>query len=220
VVNASAVAPRVPTKPINALERVGAHPALDFANTVSWRGRDRELDYLQSYEALLTWLVAAGVVSRKEAGRLRRAAERNERAARAALGRALALREAIFRVGTALARDAAPPADALAHIHLARVDALAHARFARAGRDALGSQQAWAPTWEGAPLDLDRAWWPLATAFAVLLEEARPHPLGICPDCSWIYLDLSRNRSRRWCSSGDCGNRARGRRFRARHPSA
>jgi len=35
-----------------------------------------------------------------------------------------------------------------------------------------------------------------------------------------LVLDSSRNRSRRWCSSGDCGNRARGRRFRARHGSA
>jgi predicted RNA-binding Zn ribbon-like protein len=31
--------------------------------------------------------------------------------------------------------------------------------------------------------------------------------------CGWLFLDTSRNRSRRWCSMEDCGNRAKARRF-------
>ncbi|MFG1928500.1 CGNR zinc finger domain-containing protein [Cryptosporangium sp. NPDC048952] len=31
-------------------------------------------------------------------------------------------------------------------------------------------------------------------------------------DCGWLFLDNSRNASRRWCEMDDCGNRARGRR--------
>jgi predicted RNA-binding Zn ribbon-like protein len=35
-------------------------------------------------------------------------------------------------------------------------------------------------------------------------------------DCGWVFIDRSRNLSRRWCDMGDCGNRAKGAAFRAR----
>ena len=39
-------------------------------------------------------------------------------------------------------------------------------------------------------------------------------------DCGWVFLDGSRNLSRRWCDMGDCGNRAKGAAFRARAQKA
>jgi predicted RNA-binding Zn ribbon-like protein len=38
--------------------------------------------------------------------------------------------------------------------------------------------------------------------------------------CSWLFLDTSRNRSRRWCSMEDCGNRAKARRHYERRQKA
>jgi predicted RNA-binding Zn ribbon-like protein len=38
-------------------------------------------------------------------------------------------------------------------------------------------------------------------------------------DCGWVFLDRDHNRTRRWCSSGDCGNRNRFRIYNARHAS-
>ena len=198
---------------ITTLERVGAHPALDFANTVSWRGQARAVEYLRSYDALLAWSRAAGLLSQGEARRLRRASAHDKRRTAAALRRALTLRETIFVVGSTLARDSLPSRAVVARVHAARLAALAHARLVPTARGA------WTPTWNSAPSDLDRPWWPVALAFASLLEEPPRYPLGICPDCSWLFIDRTRNRSRRWCSSGDCGNRARGRRFRVRHRS-
>jgi predicted RNA-binding Zn ribbon-like protein len=37
------------------------------------------------------------------------------------------------------------------------------------------------------------------------------------PHCGWLFYDGSRNRSRHWCSMQLCGNRVKGREFRARH---
>ena len=37
------------------------------------------------------------------------------------------------------------------------------------------------------------------------------------PDCSWLFLDLTRNHSRRWCRAEGCGVRNRFRRYYARH---
>src|SRR3954449_2045206 len=75
----------------------GGHVALDFANTVGNRGGDAD-EHFGSYGDLVAWAEARGVVSKAEAGRLRRAAAAAPDAARAAYRRAIRLREAIYRV--------------------------------------------------------------------------------------------------------------------------
>ncbi len=52
-----------------------------------------------------------------------------------------------------------------------------------------------------------------------LLQRSDPRRIGRCSDpaCGWLFLDQSRNHSRRWCSSGDCGNRDRVNRHHARN---
>ncbi|MBE3063935.1 MAG: CGNR zinc finger domain-containing protein [Spirochaetes bacterium] len=44
------------------------------------------------------------------------------------------------------------------------------------------------------------------------LDRAR---LKICgnPECGWLFLDTTRNGSRRWCDMAACGNRAKAKRF-------
>ena len=58
----------------------------------------------------------------------------------------------------------------------------------------------------GRPAALDTA-----TARSALLLVARPEPerLKICPNCGWLFLDRSRNRSRAWCDMAVCGNRVK-----------
>ncbi|WP_421868234.1 CGNR zinc finger domain-containing protein [Pararhizobium sp.] len=57
---------------------------------------------------------------------------------------------------------------------------------------------------DGAPLDA-------ATARSALMLAAsgEPERLKICPNCQWLFLDRSRNRSRTWCDMTVCGNRAK-----------
>ena len=52
-----------------------------------------------------------------------------------------------------------------------------------------------------------------------LLEREDAARLRQCQDgaCGWLFLDRTKNASRVWCSSGDCGNRARARRHYAAH---
>ena len=45
-----------------------------------------------------------------------------------------------------------------------------------------------------------------------LLHPDRLSRVRICPNCQWLYVDESRNRSRRWCDMNVCGNRAKARR--------
>jgi predicted RNA-binding Zn ribbon-like protein len=60
-----------------------------------------------------------------------------------------------------------------------------------------------------------------ATVAALLRAMARPDwsRVKACrgDDCRWVFVDGSRNSSRRWCAMANCGNRAKMATFRSRH---
>ena len=55
-----------------------------------------------------------------------------------------------------------------------------------------------------------------------LLEQEDRARLRQCQDtdCGWLFLDRTKNGSRVWCSSADCGNRTRARRHYQRRGGA
>jgi hypothetical protein len=55
------------------------------------------------------------------------------------------------------------------------------------------------------------------SAVELLTSEDRSR-LRVCAgeDCDWLFVDGSRNRSRRWCDMSTCGNRAKARRYHER----
>ena len=74
------------------------------------------------------------------------------------------------------------------------------------------------PIWGGAADDLARVLWPVARAAFDLLSGPEAGRLRECAgaDCHWLFLDRSKNGSRRWCAMANCGNLAKARRHRAR----
>jgi predicted RNA-binding Zn ribbon-like protein len=65
-------------------------------------------------------------------------------------------------------------------------------------------------TWPDAPMSVVHR---LAHAAAQLLASPDRDRLRKCDDCCWLYLDRSKNRSRKWCSMADCGTNAKKRRY-------
>lgn len=65
---------------------------------------------------------------------------------------------------------------------------------------------------------IDRTERVLAGSFGSVLRRSRPPRLKRCADegCRRAFVDETRSRTRRWCDSGTCGNRARVRRYRSR----
>lgn len=57
----------------------------------------------------------------------------------------------------------------------------------------------------------------VAASAAELLAAGNPARLKVCanPACSWMFYDVSRNASRRWCEGGICGSLIKVRRYRA-----
>ena len=103
-------------------------------------------------------------------------------------------------------------ASAAAQAIAAAAAAVERARLER-GRDGV-----FRLAWDGD--HLERPLWPLAVAALDLLRDGPLDRLKACEDCPWLFLDTSRNRSRRWCSMDDCGSRSKMRRYRARRATA
>lgn len=189
----------------------GGALALDFANTVGWRKRAKRAEHLRNYADLLAWAKSAGALSGPEAERLAGEGRRRPGATSAALRRALRLREAIYGLFSALALRAAPAAEDLRALNAALPAALSRLRIGV-------SENVPAWEWTGDELALDRMLWPVARSAADLLTSQHLGRVRECGDehCGWLFLDTSRNQSRRWCSMSDCGNRAKARRHYAR----
>ncbi len=141
--------------------------------------------------------------------------ERHERAAETVRKHAIVLREAIHRSFTALAHRRKPNPDDLATLNETLASALAHARVMPAKT---GFQWSWDESKPG----LDRMLWPIARSAAELLTAAELARVKQCGgwDCGWLFLDLSKNNSRRWCEMEVCGSRAKARAYYARKRAA
>jgi predicted RNA-binding Zn ribbon-like protein len=70
--------------------------------------------------------------------------------------------------------------------------------------------------WRRDPGPVVRRLFPAAWSAARLLASDERHRLKCCAGCDRLFLDHSRNRSRRWCDMRTCGNREKVRRHRRR----
>jgi predicted RNA-binding Zn ribbon-like protein len=202
---------------------IGGHLALDFANTLGGRrgGSTREL--MATYADLVTWGLQAGTIAPCEAERLVHAAQRDPAGTMLVLERARRIREAIYALVVAPVHGDALPAADLAVLNGELAQALAHRRVTTSETGV-----AWTWDWraEGvaggnerdAHLVLDVVLWPVTVAAADLLTMRDHPPLRQCAsdECGWLYLDTTRNHSRRWCDMKGCGNKAKERRYRQR----
>lgn len=179
---------------------------LDFANTADWHAGDAPVELLTGYDALLAWGRDAGILDDRQVRRLADEAARAPDTAAATLRRAVTLREAIYRLFAALAAADEPDAADLATINAELADALAHRQLALHD----GNRFDW--TWQDSTLDC--LLWPVALSAADLLTSDDLGRVRQCAGypCGWLFIDASRNRSRRWCSMEACGNRAKARR--------
>ena len=189
------------------LKLLGGRLSLDFANTADWHAGDHPVEFLTRYSDLVAWSQQVGILTDRQVQHLLREAARLPVDATAVLERAIALREAIYRILSAISQGRPPQAADLATFNAELSGALAQSRI-------IATAEGFAWDWAGAEDALDRMLWPVVHDAAGLLTSEELDRVGECADnrCGWLYLDMSRNRSRRWCAMEDCGNRAKARR--------
>lgn len=166
---------------------IGGSPALDFANLVSYRGTPRAHDWLNPATNLHRWLDATQLDVQVTTG----------------IDELFQLRESLAQVFLDVIDGRDPTASALDQIAVL-------SQRARGRHQLVWDRPHNSATWSLPQPTLNEV---LALDAADLLTDAaKRHRLGACAECRWVYLDTTRNRSRRWCDPADCGNRARQRR--------
>jgi predicted RNA-binding Zn ribbon-like protein len=186
--------------------------SLDFANTVDWHGSERPVETLVGFADLVAWGEQAGLVSAEFAKYLLQMQVKTPQETDRSYKAAIQLREALYRIFSHLyAGEPVLEADLELLNHVVR-QAMSHLELASLD----GTMQwIWSPDLD----DINRILWPVARAAALLLTSDRVSLVRECEDdrgCGSLFIDQTKNHSRRWCSMESCGNRAKARRHYSR----
>lgn len=194
-------------RPVEELELIGGEACLDFANTLGGT-REAPSERLHGYGDLVRWAAHAGAIPKAEVQPLLAAADARSPEADAVFARALRLRESIFRIFVAVIAETNPAEEDLQRLNDELALALPHLRI-------VPHEHGFDYRFDAADGALDRPLWPIARSASELLATGDLGRVKRCTsdDCDWLFVDLSKNRSRRWCDMRDCGNRAKARRY-------
>jgi len=191
-----------------AFELNAGRVCLEFTNTVRARPLSEKVDLIPGYGDLLSWARQATILTPGEAAALAETASQQPRAAADALAQAVSLREALYGLFSARAAGLPAPASDLHTVNKAIGKAMTRAGL---NPSASGGFE-WG--WPDAPPGVDRVAWWVARSAAELLTSRELTGVRECAgyDCGRLFMDGTKNRSRRWCDMASCGNRAKGRR--------
>jgi len=170
-------------------------------------------DQIRGYGQLLDWALEQGVLPETQIDQLREEAAADPDARRRALGRAWAFRRALHDCFRAVVRREPPAEASIALINMAIADSPPPFTLAQRA-DGIAFTMPVGPY-----PDLLR---PVLRSALHLLSSPELARLRECAAerCGKLYLDHTKNASRRWCDMDTCGNRAKARRHQARrrHP--
>jgi predicted RNA-binding Zn ribbon-like protein len=190
------------------MEFTGGHPGIDFVNTLGGLPGHADDEFLHEFSDLLPWLQRSGLGSAGDVQTARRAVAEPEAAARV-LAAVRDLRASTDQLLRSRLRGGRPATADLDRIRDACSEAVAHASLR-----ADASRFRW--SWDQVdPDELRRPLWMITGTVLDLLTEAPLDLLGGCARCRFLFLDTSRNHSRRWCSMRSCGAISKMRRYRA-----
>lgn len=172
---------------------VSGRPSLDFAGTLKWRRRERAEEQLTEPGDVGAWAFGADLV------------ERPMTATADDLSAAVALRETVYRTVRARLDQRRPSG---ADVALLNGCARGPRLTPRLGRDGRVTRDG----------SVDELLATLAADLLDLLAYAEFERVKECanPECTRLYVDMSRTGNRQWCGMSECGNRAKVEAFRQR----
>jgi predicted RNA-binding Zn ribbon-like protein len=189
---------------------VAGHLALDFANTLDYRyDPDRLIDLLPNYQRFLAFCRQSGVITAAQMRKLLGALSESD--AQRVLKEVIEFREALYFLILSAVQGRRPSESHLRALNRIFSEARAldevvwhERRFDRRFRDITERPDG--------PLR------QVVDAAVGLITSSDIDNVRECTEktCRWLFLDRSRNHSRRWCDMQLCGNRSKAKRFYGR----
>jgi predicted RNA-binding Zn ribbon-like protein len=188
------------------------HPILEFTNTVGNHASEHPGETLFNYNDLIAWMKGVGLLGEERAQVLMRSGITQPDKSVAVFARSLELREAIYRLFVAQTKGIPPPEGDLAILNSVLRNLTSGAQIGQES-DRFVWQWNFDESALEAPLSI------IALSAVELMTSENIKWIGQCADeggCGWLFVDTSKNHSRRWCDINDCGNRAKQRRYQRR----
>jgi len=177
---------------------IGGALCLDFANTL-YGHTESVHEYLYDYRDLVLWSRHVGILTSNKAGILLSKGEQAVAESEAVFRQAIQLRETIFHVFASLVHGKSPNPEDMLILHQFWLASQSHSRLVQ-------TETGFVLGWEHGEA-LDVMLWLIARSAVELLTSDELGRVKQCGRCDWLFLDMSRNQKRRWCSMSACGNR-------------
>ncbi len=190
--------PKLPLKVV--AHQIAGNVGLDFCNTAGEHLAPEPDEFLIDSETFLRWCMQVGIIGSE----IYRKLVRNPFTVKSIIE----LREAIYRVALAIARD-----KPVVQEDLRLIEKRANGAKPEIVREADGLR------WKPDPLRGCEQLCSLLAGEALLLFcSPMASRIGVCDGglCGWVFVDDSRGKRRRWCDMNDCGSRAKAKRFYTR----
>ena len=190
------------------LKILGNQPALDFTNTVDWRGREKPHDYINNYNDLIDWAEYTELIDQIKAATIREKASKNPQAASETYNRVKDFREAAYKTFYQLSIDGSPSVE-----DKNLIETEMRKMFSRTHLDLSGKKL---ELEDDATLDHILSIIVKETIEILTSDELDRVKRCQSEECGWLFIDTSKNNSRKWCQMRSCGNRAKARRYYSR----
>jgi predicted RNA-binding Zn ribbon-like protein len=195
---------------MNPYMMVGERLCMDFINTVSWReSTENRRDWFTSYAKLVDWCIHAEVLNGQQAKALLLEAEEKPCEAGEVLKQAIEMREVMYRIFKSISKETSPHPSDLERFNES-------VSYFYQTLQVIFEKDHYTLKFKHTEKNLDTMLPSiLQSAVDLLVSKNELERVKQCEgdSCGWLFFDTSRNRSRRWCSMADCGNRAKARRF-------
>jgi len=195
----------------NEFNILAGEPCLDLINTLDNRPvPEKKLELLPDYASFALWAEQAGVISRQKRLRLCELAKADSAREKNVFSWVIELRESLYRIFDSIVREqrpARPDLEMLAHF-------LAQSYRAVRFRSSHGAFEL---EWQDGE-QLESPLWPIVRSASNLLTSPDLKLVRECAveSCRWLFVDRSKNHSRRWCDMKICGNRTKAKKFYSR----
>jgi len=164
------------------------------------------VDFLHHYLDLITWANFADGVGDSQKEMLQGLSQEKSNEAKQIYYEAIQLREAMYEYIINLINQEEVRPASMQMINQWIPRAFSNLELRLVDRD-------YVLDWNVDNFGLESVLWPIIKAFVDLVTSKNSKRIKRCSNCGWLFVDNSKNRSRRWCSMEICGNRVKARRF-------
>lgn len=195
---------------IDTLSLDGGWLCLDFINTVHDRTAEEPFEYLPDYSRFLDWSEKVELLTASERKRLQSLAKSDVGRTENVMRKLLEMRKNFYELFLAIAENRVPDDEVQSQFNDLLKEETAHMEL-RIKNNLEVLQQ-----WSGKS-DLRFPLWPIIQSAYELLISDQLDRVKECGACGWLFLDQSKNKSRKWCSMESCGSNVKARRYYHRH---